>query len=164
MRVSNWIARRGAVLLTVAWIVVFALEITAPLMVEICPATAGMIYTVLRPLCHQRPERSFHIAGHKMGLCTRCTGVFGGLTVFGIIAIIFRWKKGLPFWGMLILLAPLAIDGIGQTFGFWDTGNLLRFFTGLLASFGIVFWIYPIIFEFEGEYVETTQIDLNKPG
>ena len=149
MSAVNWIAHRAAVLLTIVWIVVFVLEITAPIMVEICPVGAGLIYSVLKPLCHQKAERSFHIAGHKMGLCTRCTGVFGGLTVFGIFAIIFRWKKGLTHWWMLILLAPLAVDGIGQTAGLWNTGNIARFITGLVAAFGIVFWLYPIIFEME---------------
>ncbi len=151
-RLVSWIARNGALLLTLLWNIVFMMSIAAPLLVEYCPVSAGITYWTLKPLCHQQSERCFHIAGHKMGLCTRCTGVFGGLALFGVVALILRKRKGLPLWAMLALVAPLAIDGTSQLFGLWNTGNIPRFFTGIIASFGIVFWVYPIILEGEREH------------
>ena len=27
-------------------------------------------------VCHQRPERSFHVAGVQLPVCARCTGLY----------------------------------------------------------------------------------------
>jgi len=37
---------------------------------------AAAVYAAGSTVCHQRPERSFHIAGHKMPVCARCTGLY----------------------------------------------------------------------------------------
>jgi len=39
---------------------------------------AGAIYYAFSGLCHQRPDRSFFIDGHKFGVCSRCTGIYFG--------------------------------------------------------------------------------------
>ncbi|HEY3103646.1 MAG TPA: DUF2085 domain-containing protein, partial [Pyrinomonadaceae bacterium] len=39
---------------------------------------AWAIYKFFSFLCHQIPERSFHIAGHKFAVCSRCTGLYSG--------------------------------------------------------------------------------------
>jgi uncharacterized membrane protein len=47
--------------------------------------TAIAIYLAGRQVCHQRPERSFHLAGAPMPVCARCTGLYAGLPV-GFVA------------------------------------------------------------------------------
>jgi uncharacterized membrane protein len=58
----------------------------------------------------------------------------------GIIAFIIRFLGFfLPFIGSMILLLPLIFDGLFQAFSVRPSNNSLRFITGLLCGFGIVF-------------------------
>ncbi|HEV2761866.1 MAG TPA: DUF2085 domain-containing protein, partial [Pyrinomonadaceae bacterium] len=41
-------------------------------------AAAGVVYRALHFVCHQLPERSFHVAGHPLAVCARCTGIYFG--------------------------------------------------------------------------------------
>jgi uncharacterized membrane protein len=43
--------------------------------------TAIAIFLAGRHVCHQRPERSFHLSGVPMPVCARCTGLYAGLPV-----------------------------------------------------------------------------------
>ncbi|MCK5832908.1 DUF2085 domain-containing protein [bacterium] len=147
MRFIHWIGKHGALFLTFVWVFTTAIALAAPLLAKRAPLLSGGCYLGLKPLCHQLPDRSFFILDHKMGLCARCFGIFGGMSFFGILSLVLKRKLSLPLWAMFALVAPMAIDGSAQLFGLWSTGNLMRFITGILASFGIVFWIYPIIFE-----------------
>ncbi len=37
-----------------------------------------VVYQAFSHLCHQIPERSFHIAGYPLAVCARCTGLYVG--------------------------------------------------------------------------------------
>jgi uncharacterized membrane protein len=37
---------------------------------------AAVIYFGAGYICHQRPERSFHLDGHQLPVCARCTGLY----------------------------------------------------------------------------------------
>jgi len=153
MKFLRFLGRHSSVILTIIWVAIAALAIATPLLVHVSRQAGVIGYSILRPLCHQASERSFHIAGYKMGLCARCSGLFIGLSVFGIAALIIRPARKIPFYLFVLTLAVFAADGIGNLFGLWNTGNILRFATGLVCAFGIVFWIYPIIFMLErGDY------------
>jgi uncharacterized membrane protein len=58
--------------------------------------------------------------------------------------IFYKIKLDEKFFFILIIgIAPIAIDGIGQLLGFWESTNLTRFITGLLTGFicGVAFGI-----------------------
>jgi uncharacterized membrane protein len=40
-------------------------------------------------VCHQRPERSFHLAGAQLPVCARCTGLY----VSGALGVVFAWWR-----------------------------------------------------------------------
>jgi uncharacterized membrane protein len=145
MNFIRWIGKHGELLMTLVWIFISALEFAAPIIYK--ANNSSLFYLFLKPLCHQNYDRSFFIGGCKLGLCARCTGIFTGLAVFGIAALILRLRKGLSSKQFLFFLAPLVLDGTAQTIGLWNTGNFPRLLTGIIASFGIVFFIYPIIFD-----------------
>mgnify|MGYP005613697723 FL=1 len=49
------------------------------------------LYTFFRFLCHQQPERSFHVMAEQFGVCSRCFGVyFGILTGFVVYPL---WRR-----------------------------------------------------------------------
>lgn len=44
-------------------------------------ALAFVIYRLGGLICHQRPERSFAIAGAQLPVCARCAGIYAGAAV-----------------------------------------------------------------------------------
>ena len=43
-------------------------------------------------VCHQRPDRSFHLAGAQLPVCARCAGLY----VSGALGVAFAWWRGGP--------------------------------------------------------------------
>lgn len=50
---------------------------------------AAAVYAAGSNVCHQRPERSFHIAGRKMPVCARCTGLYVSAAAAVPLAVLF---------------------------------------------------------------------------
>ena len=42
---------------------------------------AFVMYTAGSLICHQRPERSFHLLGAQLPVCARCMGIYAGAAV-----------------------------------------------------------------------------------
>jgi uncharacterized membrane protein len=114
------------------------------------PELALPIYKAFSFVCHQIPERSFHLSGHQFGVCSRCTGLYTGFAVAALIYPLARSLKrtGTPSRVWLILAAvPLAIDFSLTYFGIWPNTHLSRFLTGALLSSVAVFYIMPGLIE-----------------
>ena len=83
---------------------------------------ALLVYAIGSYVCHQRPERSFHLLGVQLPVCARCTGIYAGaaMTVF--------WpsvRETLPLtgWPARIALLVSALPTIA-TFAYeWTTGQ-----------------------------------------
>jgi len=50
---------------------------------------AFAIYRAFGTLCHQIPERSYFIDGHKLAVCSRCTGIYAGFA-FTLLLVTVR--------------------------------------------------------------------------
>jgi uncharacterized membrane protein len=74
-------------LTTAAVVWVFAL-VGAPLALSrpalAFPAT--LLYDVSSRVCHQRPERSFHLGGVQLPVCARCFGLYASSAIGGLLA------------------------------------------------------------------------------
>ena len=114
------------------------------------PEFASPIYQAFSFVCHQIPERSFHLSGHQFGVCSRCTGLYTG---FAVAALIYPFARSLkrtdtPARVWLILAAlPLGIDFALGYFSIWSNTQLSRFLTGALLSSVAVFYILPGLIE-----------------
>lgn len=86
-------------------------------------------------LCHRIPERSFFYKGKQFPICARCTGILIGY-LLGIIYIIVSKKTHIIFEASLML--PIAIDGVGQLYGYWQSNNTRRFITGIMAGIATI--------------------------
>jgi len=42
---------------------------------------AAVLYAVGSFVCHQIPERSFHLAGFQLPVCARCLGLYAGVSI-----------------------------------------------------------------------------------
>jgi uncharacterized membrane protein len=109
-------------------------------------------------VCHQLPNRSFHVAGEQLPLCARCSGTFGG-AILGF-ALMTAWGRrraaGLPpvrvAVVMICFIAALAVDGINSYLTFfpglphlYEPHNWLRLTTGLLNGLALSAIVYPVL-------------------
>lgn len=108
------------------------------------------IYKFFSVLCHQMPERSFHVFDHQFAVCSRCFGVYFGL-VFGFI--IYPLMRDLEeiepfprFW-LFLSLIPIGIDWSLGMFGIWENNHLSRFLTGLILGTACAIFIIPALVE-----------------
>lgn len=123
------------------------LPFLAPLLMSVgWEAPAQVIYFVYSFLCHQIPERSFFIVGHKMAFCQRDAAIYSSVLIGGILfPLVRRWLKPLPWKLYLVLNAPLAIDGSVQLLGLWQSTPFRRVLTGSLFGLSSVWVCFPYL-------------------
>jgi uncharacterized membrane protein len=113
-------------------------------------AFAFKIYRVFSFLCHQIPERSFHIAGHQFAVCSRCTGLYAGFALAILSFPVFRSLQKTETPRIVWLFAsamPLAIDFSLTYFGIWQNNHFTRFTTGALFGAVAAIFILPGVIE-----------------
>jgi len=111
-------------------------------------SVAFVIYRAFGTLCHQIPERSYFIDGHKLAVCSRCTGIYAGFAFTLLIYPLVRSLRNTatPPRSLLILAAlPLAIDFSLTFFGIWENTHLTRFVTGFILGFACATFIVPAV-------------------
>ena len=97
-------------------------------------------------ICHRKPERSFFIKGRQFPVCARCTGFYAGLIVY-LIANHF-YSHGYDFnmlFISMVLMIPVAVDGLTQYFGPRESTNNLRFITGFIGGVGLIIFLKIIM-------------------
>ncbi len=143
--VRVWVIASAAVLIWVGLIVAAPLlsaagsrQISAPL------------YTFFSYICHQMPERSLHLAGDQMAVCSRCFGVYFGL-LFGIL-IYPLWRtideiEPISRFWLFLALIPITVDWLLTVFGIWENTHFSRFLTGLILGTACATFIVPALVE-----------------
>jgi len=48
------------------------------------------VYAIGRIICHQLPDRSFHLWWAQMPVCARCTGIYTAAALTGLISVVAR--------------------------------------------------------------------------
>jgi len=134
-----------AALLTVGWLaaIVVAPFLTAPL--------SALVYAVGSFVCHQLPDRSFHIGASQLPVCARCLGVYVGAACGALSGVVstygpadsslrLRAKHARLSVGIAVL--PTAASVVLEAAGLWRTTNVQRavmgFPAGLVAAFVVV--------------------------
>lgn len=127
--------------------------VSSPLLLSAGNGALGLpIFEFLGYICHQIPERSLHIMGHQLGVCSRCFGVYAGLLVGTLIYPLWRKIESiepLPRIWLFASIVPLAIDWSLTMFGLWENTHLSRFLTGVILGAGCVTYIIPALVEIE---------------
>ena len=101
---------------------------------------AEIVRLPFRLMCHGQVDRAFEMAGIAMPLCARCVGIYAGIAVAAVAMFTAPPARRRQSWFVLgaALVAPMVIDGSGQTMGLWSTGNAARAVTGLAFGLGLV--------------------------
>ena len=140
-----WLVSVGTVLALVSLILVAPLAAA-----DGHNGVAFAIYRAFGTLCHQLPERSYFIDGHKFAVCSRCTGIYAGFAFTLLVYPLIRSLRNTstPPRSLLIFAAiPLAIDFSLTFFGFWENTHTSRLLTGALLGSVSVFYVMPGIID-----------------
>ncbi len=120
----------------------------APLAIDISDA----VFRFFSVFCHQLPFRSLFFNGIQCPVCARCASIYV-FTAAGLVFLRLRGYGAREFkmnWLLFaLLLAPTAIDGTTQLFGWRESTNLLRLVAGApygLAYAYILAWIVPFVY------------------
>jgi uncharacterized membrane protein len=106
---------------------------------------AGATYLVASRVCHQRPDRSFHLHGRALPVCGRCTGLYLSGTI-GLLAGVAVRRRARPaargsarlpasldsrvIW-LAVAALPTALTWSTEMLGLWNPGTTLRAITAI---------------------------------
>ncbi len=141
-----------------AWSIGFAITFVWVLLILLAPfaeannfsGVSNPVYSFFSYLCHQMPERSFHLDGHSFAVCSRCFGVYFGL-LFGFIVYpffrnIYETEPFSRIW-LFLALVPIGIDWSLTVFGLWENTHWSRFLTGMILGAACAVFIVPALVE-----------------
>ncbi|MDX2042148.1 MAG: DUF2085 domain-containing protein [Acidobacteriota bacterium] len=133
----------GLVLIALGWL---ALIFGTPLLADSHGVLALIFYRSFSAICHQMPERSFHLHGFPLAVCSRCTGIYAGFIVGLLIYPLVRnlRESEMPHRLWLILAALPVLADFGLDFvGLFDNTFVSRTATGALLGIVAAFFILP---------------------
>lgn len=153
-RLDIWMQRAGEFFLrywVVLIITVLGLILLATVSVPILAyfgldSISKPIFSALHLICAQIPSHSFYMFGHQLGMCARNISIYGSMFAG---ALIFQLSKkrlpGIPWWLWVLMLLPIAWDGLTQMFGLRESTWELRVLTGTLFGLANVWFALPFI-------------------
>jgi hypothetical protein len=99
-------------------------------------------YLVGSLVCHQRPERSFHVAGIQLPVCARCAGLYVSATAGVLLALVLFgsgrfvpagrlglcWRPPEGDWRAWLTFAalPTGATWAAEWAGIWNPSNAVR--------------------------------------
>ena len=107
---------------------------------------AKPLFFTLHLICAQIPAHSFYILGHQLGMCARNMGIYGSMFAGGLIFVLSKKRlPGIPWWVWVLMILPMAYDGLTQMFGLRESTWELRVLTGVLFGIGNMWFALPFI-------------------
>jgi uncharacterized membrane protein len=109
-------------------------------------AIAKPLFFSLHFVCAQIPSHSFYIFGHQLGLCERNFSIYTSMFIGSLIFALSKKRlPGIPWWIWVLMILPMALDGITQMFGLRESTWVLRVITGTLFGLGNIWFVLPLI-------------------
>jgi uncharacterized membrane protein len=108
--------------------------------------SAQAAYAFFGLVCHQMPERSFHLLGHPLGVCARCAGLYAGFAAGLLLYPLARPLRArhAPARAWLFAAAvPTALDFSLGLLGVWENTHLSRSLTGALLGAVAALYVMP---------------------
>lgn len=135
----------GLILLAViCWVIATIMPAYLQAQGQVIPAF--LIRKIFSPICHQMVERSFWFLGYPLAVCARCSGIYFGVllgTLFYPVIKNYQQSSLPPRSYLIVMLLPTTIDFLLGTFHILENTHFSRAFTGVLAGFGLAFYIIP---------------------
>lgn len=154
---------RALIALTaVTWL---ALLILAPVLPV---SIAAILYALGSRICHQRPERSFHLFAAQLPVCARCAGIYAGAAAGSLLMLSASIRERLfRFSPRTLLLAgalPTLMTIIIEWSGAWAGANDARAAAGVPLGLAVAFVVARAAATLHyGECVPRRPIASNRP-
>src|SRR3954452_7452640 len=104
------------------------------------------LFYSLHYVCAQIPSHSFYIFGHQLGLCERNFSIYTSMFLTSLAFVLSKKRlPGIPWWVGILLMLPIAWDGITQMFGWRESTWILRIITGTLSGVGNIWFALPLM-------------------
>jgi uncharacterized membrane protein len=104
------------------------------------------LYQFYHPICHQLPERSLVLAGHPLGVCSRCTSIYFAFLLGTLLFPFFRSIRQAslpPRWLLIVAAVPMLVDATWVGSWFYDVTMLTRMISGSLFGLVLPFFLLP---------------------
>jgi uncharacterized membrane protein len=134
---------RLLVVASVAWL---GAVIAAPFAIQSSSQSirdaAAVVYAAAGFICHQRPERSYWIAGEQLPVCARCTGLYVSAAIGGPIAYVYAMALSSARARMAAVAAglPTLITWSMEMAGLAHPSNTVRAVAALPLGFAVA-WL-----------------------
>jgi len=97
-------------------------------------------------LFQRRRFRGNEASGYKIAICQRDVAIYGSVVLAGLLFGLLRGRMRSPSLKIyLLLLVPMALDGLSQLFGLRESNWWLRTVTGGLFGGASVWLAYPYL-------------------
>lgn len=127
-----------------------AVWLIALLVAPFLPTTLSAVaYGIGSFVCHQLPERSFHLAGVQLPVCARCTGIYAGAAIGAWVPSMLALRpSGAPPWTLApravrwilgAAAAPVLLSVVVERAGISNVTNAARAMAGFPLGVGVAF-------------------------
>lgn len=107
---------------------------------------SAVVYAAGSLVCHQIPERSFHVGSSQMAVCGRCLGIYVGTAIGAVAAVAWRQPARVPLLTSTLVRRVVAFAALPtvvtvtlETVRLWSTTNEGRALAGLPFGLAISF-------------------------
>jgi uncharacterized membrane protein len=147
LHLNNFLLEYWATMLTTILGLVVLVALSIPFLSYFGLDTiAKPLFFSLHYVCAQIPSHSFYIFGHQLGLCARNLSIYSSMFLGSLIFVLSKKRlPGIPWWLWILMILPMALDGLTQMFGLRESTWELRLITGTLFGFGSVWFVLPYI-------------------
>ena len=155
---------RAALALTVAAVIWTLMLVAAPAVLTSPALTtpSAVVYAGSSRICHQKPERSFALAGRQLPVCARCFGLYLAGAFGAVAAWSSRRRVGQTtrYW-LALAAVPTAVTWTLEMLGVAGFTNLIRAFAALpLGAAGG--WVFVQLLRYDAR-LDGNQIDSRRP-
>ena len=102
------------------------------------PRAKAALDAAMAPICHQSPSRTLVIAGQAMSVCSRCAGLYAGVTLAALLA----WPRARVWRSALAAAAGLMlVDIVTQDLALHPVWHATRLATGAAVGYCAATWL-----------------------
>lgn len=111
------------------------------------PLVSAVVYAAGSVVCHQIPERSFHLGASQLAVCARCLGIYaGGAGGAVVTALALRLPVRVPTVTtkrvralLAVAVLPTVVTVVLEMLGLWSPTNEVRALAGVPCGWAIAF-------------------------
>ena len=145
LHLNNFLLEYWATMLTAILGLVVLIALSIPFLSYFgLDAIARPLFFSLHYVCAQIPSHSFYVFGHQLGLCARNLSIYSSMFLGSLIFVLSKKRlPGIPWWLWILMILPMALDGLTQMVGLRESTWELRLITGTLFGSGSVWFVLP---------------------